>query len=436
MFIAMEISSNVEWMPFPFADLNAYLNEMLPSHRSCSHFKSLKRKVREQVDHMGTTSLAEGKLQSERLLAQRVSEESDTDSTSEPEQEPPLVHSEPEPLVHSEPEPLVHTPRHDAESVFWLLWYLLARANPQSGPPVEKDSVQKKDYDNFCSTMLNHTVGARTETRAPLAQMSIQQYRQTLHPCFVHLGDMLFYMGRYFLIDPKTWSDYDTDHAYYFMQCLLLREVLQNERPRKLLLDKAKPRPATEHMAQVRQFVLPLDVRSSHNYPASLAQYNAVSCSVSSLSLKRKSDTDPEGIPVSRRRRTVSTPPRRSRHISYHKSSHQDHAALAGAPQTGIQPEIVQLARNPFFTTPDRAEANEDGSATEDEDEGDLPDVEQANYVESQETRQDKERLEEKALAQWSKGTHSLVQAFNAANTIQESMLRGEKWFTVEPEWE
>jgi hypothetical protein len=40
-------------------------------------------------------------------------------------------------------------------------------------------------------------------------------------------------------------------------------------------------------------------------------------------------------------------------------SSRRDHAALAGAPQTGVQPEIVQLEQNPFFAIPDRAEANE-----------------------------------------------------------------------------
>ena len=46
-------------------------------------------------------------------------------------------------------------------------------------------------------------------------------------------------------------------------------------------------------------------------------------------------------------------------HRSSRRSSHQDHAALAGAPQTGAQPEIIQAERNLLFPTPDRAEANE-----------------------------------------------------------------------------
>jgi hypothetical protein len=104
---------------------------------------------------------------------------------------------------------------------------------------------------------------------------------------------------------------------------------------------------------------------------------------------------------------------------------------LAGAPQTGVQPEIVQPEGNPFFPTPDRAEANEeDGRATEDENQSD-PDAEQANYVALQETVETKTRLEEEAFNQWPELNNSLVHAFDATSGIQESMLRGERWFTL-----
>ena len=415
MFIAMEISSNVKWTPFPFSQVcRTYFREMPSPNPSCSRLVWLGQKVNEQLLHISNHQAA-----SASAIANFMRDQEDTPLTSEPKQEPPLV----------------HTRRHDAESVFWLLWFLLARANPQSGPPVEKDSAREKAYDSFCSTMLNHTVGAEFETRAPLAQMSIEKYRKTLHPHLAHLGDMMYYMGNYFLIDPKTWNDYDTDHAYYFMQFLLLREMLRNEEAGKLPLDITQPRPATEPMAPVRYRPVPVISRASHKYSASLTQDNAVSCSVSSSgssALKRKADTDAQGGPPHKRPHASSSVPAQLRRSS-RISSHQDHTGLVGAPQTGVQPEIVQTERNPFVPTPDRAEANEDGHATEDENEGKFldPNVEQANYVESQEALETNQKLEQEAFEKWFECNDSLLQAFNAANDIQVSMLHGERWFTV-----
>ena len=117
MFIAMEISSdNVRWGSFPWKQFNTYFSGILSTNRSCSYFKSLAQKVKEQMEHVRAN-----------LLKEYV--DPGTALTPEPEQKPPLV----------------HTPRHDAESVFWLLWFLLARANPKSEPPVEKGSAEKQD---------------------------------------------------------------------------------------------------------------------------------------------------------------------------------------------------------------------------------------------------------------------------------------------------
>jgi hypothetical protein len=116
---------------------------------------------------------------------------------------------------------------------------------------VEKGSAEKKHYD-FCSVMLNHTVGTAPDTRRGFSGTSIEQYHKILHPHFAHLGDMLYYMGRYFLIDPKTWSNYNEDplgHAYYFMELLVLGEILQNEGRSNPLLNTTKPRPATDPTA-------------------------------------------------------------------------------------------------------------------------------------------------------------------------------------------
>jgi len=390
MFIAMEISSkNVGSRSFPFEEFEAYLSGIPPTNRSCPRFKFLEQKVTEEQNVMMQLE----STRFERLHAKFSKDCPDTAPTSKPIQKPPLV----------------HLPRHDAESVFWLLWFLLSRANPLGGAAVKEDSAEKKDYDHLCSTMLHHTVGATTDTRETLAGMLVEGYHQSLHPRFAHLGDMVYYMGRYFLIDPKIWSDYKKDalvHAHYFMEFLLLGEMLRNEEARTLPLNITQPRPATHPRAQVRWLPVSVESTSSHNYAVSLTQDNAVSCSVSRLGSKRKADTDPQGSPIPKQRCTVPAQPRGSSR----RSSHQDHAALAGAPQTG-----------------------DHGRETEDENQGKLldPDVEQAKYVASQETPETKEQLEQEAFNQWSASNRSLVQAFDAAKKVQESMLRGERWFSL-----
>ena len=341
----MEISSrNVQWCPFPYQDFGTHLRTVRAKMLgvSCSRFKSLERKVMKQMMH------------AQQYGVKDLFDFVDSNPTSGPEQEP------------EQTLPLVHTPRHDAESVFWLLWFLLARANPKGETRVAENSVEAAHYDAFCSTILNHTVGATGDTRYLLACRSIDQYRQSLHPRFAHLGDMLYYMGHYFLIDPKTWRDYSEDplgHAFAFMQFLLLREMLRKDEPRNEVsrshpLDTTEPRPAIDSMAQVRRHSLQVGTRSVHMYASSLS-------SVSSSGSK-----------------------------------------------------------------PDRAEANEqDGGATEDQGKLLDPDVERFNddYVETEEQLQE-------AFEKLSQFNSSLVQALGAAKVIQESMLRGERWFTVLPE--
>jgi hypothetical protein len=58
-------------------------------------------------------------------------------------------------------------------------------------------------------------------------------------------------------------------------------------------------------------------------------------------------------------------------------------------------------------------------------------DVEQVKYVKSQETLETNQKLDQEAVKKWFQSNNSLVQAFNAANEIQMSMLNVEQWFTV-----
>lgn len=390
MFIAMEISSKSEgWTPFPFTqEGRAYFQRILSSNPSCSRLGWLGQKAQEQLHHISEQQLAIARAGARAIasvnFANSMQDLDDIPCTMGPKQKPVLV----------------HTPRHDAESVFWLLWFLLARANPQGEAPVANDSAEQEDYDTFCSIMLNHTIRS-VDIRLPLVQMSIEQYRRTLHPHFAHLGDMMYYMGSYFLIDPKTWSNHKDplDHAYYFMEFLLLGEMLRNEGRRKVPLNTTQPRPAMGAMTPVPH-PIPVESPASYSYSGSLTQDTVVSCSVSSLgslALKRKSDTDAQGCP----------------------SPRLLHAS---------EPE-----QNPVFPTPDRAKVNEDGRVTKDENKGKSLDcdVEQANYVASQETLETHQELEEEAFKKWFQSNTSLVQVFNAATDIQVSMLRRQQWFTL-----
>ena len=174
--------------------------EVLASDGSCSRFESLEQK---QLKHA-------------QLYDVKDLVDFNSDPTSGPEQKP------------EQKLPLVHAPGMTPNLCFGF--YDLARANPRNEARVEENSVEAKHYDVFCSTILNHTVGATDDTRYALACRSIEQYRQT---CI--LGDMLYYMGKYSLIDPKIWSDYNEDplgHAYSFMQFLLLGEMLRKDEPR------------------------------------------------------------------------------------------------------------------------------------------------------------------------------------------------------------
>ena len=93
--------------------------------------------------------------------------------------------------------PISHEPQHDAESVFRLLWFLLARANPKDHPPVLAGSHEQVAYDSFCNDRLGHTVGNIRDSRSGLMTNKLTCYESTLHPQFKSLGKMLYWMGKY-----------------------------------------------------------------------------------------------------------------------------------------------------------------------------------------------------------------------------------------------
>jgi hypothetical protein len=103
--------------------------------------------------------------------------------------------------------PISHEPQHDAESVFWLLWFLLARANPKDHHPVLAGSPEQVSYDSFCNNMLRHTVGKTLDSRLGLMANMLSFYEWTLHPEFKSLGKMLGNTFKFLEINGRPRTD-------------------------------------------------------------------------------------------------------------------------------------------------------------------------------------------------------------------------------------
>ena len=164
--------------------------------------------------------------------------------------------------------PISHEPQHDAESVFWLLWFLLARANPKDHPPVPAGSPEQVSYDSFCNDMLGHTVGNPRDSRAGLWTGDQVFYEWTLHPQFKSLGKMLYWMGNYLQVPRDKWAPTHPYHVHDMMQLLLLAESerIISSGVAKIRLDTTQPRPATRHVADIQATATTVESRATHSY--------------------------------------------------------------------------------------------------------------------------------------------------------------------------
>jgi hypothetical protein len=113
------------------------------------------------------------------------------------------------PAPASSKTPISHEPQHDAESVFWLLWFLLAHANPKDHLPVSAGSREQVSYDSFCNDMLGHTVCNTLDSRMGFMASMLPVYEWTLHPQFQSLGKMLYWMGKYLQVPRDKWAPTD-----------------------------------------------------------------------------------------------------------------------------------------------------------------------------------------------------------------------------------
>jgi hypothetical protein len=167
--------------------------------------------------------------------------------------------------------PISHVPQHDLESVFWLSWYGLTRANPKGHPPVAAGSPEQVSYDSFCNAMLSHTVGNTLDSRQGLMTNQLSFYEKTLHPQFKSLGTMLYWMGNYLQVPRDKWHPCtDTTYRYHVHDMMLLLLWAESVRiiasgAAEIPLDTEHPRPATRHTADVQVTATAVESRTTYS---------------------------------------------------------------------------------------------------------------------------------------------------------------------------
>jgi hypothetical protein len=128
-------------------------------------------------------------------------------------------------LALREPRAVVHEPRHDVESMFWLLCFALTRANPKADARNPCDPTT--EYSDFCDSILNHLDRATLRKhRGYYLGCTEEEWKKILHPSLVALSSMLHHMGRYLAIrsfDKDTeWGLY---HAHRVFKILLFSAI-------------------------------------------------------------------------------------------------------------------------------------------------------------------------------------------------------------------
>ena len=253
MFIATEITTGMLFTEFGF-ETSKFLEYLRTLPWDTAPFKDAASKllvaVDAQLDHL--SEMNNPKITVKGALSAMAS------SSSAPAHPAPA----------SSNTPISHKPQHDAESVFWLLWFLLARANPKDHPPVLAGSPEQVSYDSFCNDMLGHTVGNRRDSRAGLMTNKLSFYEETLHPQFKSLGKMLYWIGEYLQVPRDKWAPTHPYHVHDMMQLLLLAESVRiiSWGVAKIRLDTTQPRPAIRHVADIQATATTIESRTAHSY--------------------------------------------------------------------------------------------------------------------------------------------------------------------------
>jgi hypothetical protein len=156
---------------------------------------------------------------------------------------PPLpIRSTP---IKSETARIVHEPRHDVESMFWVLCIALGRANPR------RDATHSQEpssaYNSFCRHMLLEDDPKNLRKNRGLYLHEAEGgWQEILHPDLADAASLLHYMGAYLAIrtrDAKreSWGPY---HAHDMFRVLLLATI-EKFRDNPVLLCTHAPRVTT-----------------------------------------------------------------------------------------------------------------------------------------------------------------------------------------------
>jgi hypothetical protein len=121
---------------------------------------------------------------------------------------------------------ILHEPRHDVESMFWVLCVALVRANPKrSAPRSQKSNREYKDFHH--NMVLEDDTTELRYRRGLYLWKSEKEWRRTLHPDLAESASLLQYMGKYLEIRTfdakrKSWGQY---HAHYMFKVLLYSTI-------------------------------------------------------------------------------------------------------------------------------------------------------------------------------------------------------------------
>ncbi|EJD52420.1 hypothetical protein AURDEDRAFT_111131 [Auricularia subglabra TFB-10046 SS5] len=140
----------------------------------------------------------------------------------------------------------VHKPRHDAESIYWVLLWSLARAQPRNAPR-EPEATRLQNLTKFANCLLEHKVGdesARLEYIRSLGSL-----RNLLHADLAAYEDLLIAMASYLAIPWHIYPQVKDNHVHMAFRRMLLGFLLDNtpatldralntEQPRRLIVSK------------------------------------------------------------------------------------------------------------------------------------------------------------------------------------------------------
>jgi hypothetical protein len=155
-----------------------------------------------------------------------------------------------------EPDAAVHEPRHDVESMFWLLCFALARANPKSDAPNPHDPTEA--YSEFCEVMLNRPrTSSLRDDRGRYLEETEEGWKAILHPKLARLSGLLHHMGQYLAIrsfdhQNTQWGSY---HAHQVFKILLVSAIKTFQSGDPILLCQHAPRYA-QPVTRIPTYVL------------------------------------------------------------------------------------------------------------------------------------------------------------------------------------